>query len=57
MDHSQQGSRASTMRTYGEVVHDKAVEEMDVGISQIAQIDVLLNWRPFRLQLLEAWES
>ena len=55
-NHGQQWSRASTIRTYGEVVHHKAIEEMDIGISQIAQIYILLNWRLFRLQLLEAWE-
>jgi hypothetical protein len=53
----ERGSRASTIRTYGEIVHYEAVEEVDVGISEVAQIDILLNWRLLGLQLFETWQQ
>jgi hypothetical protein len=55
-NHRQWWSRASTIRTYGEVVHDKTVEEMDVGIPKVAQIDVFLNGGLLGLQLLKTCE-
>jgi hypothetical protein len=56
-NHGQPWSRASTNGTYGEVVHNKTIEEVDVGISEVAQIYVFLNWGLFGLQLLETWRQ
>lgn len=41
--------------TYGEVIHNKTIKEVDVGISEVAEIDVLFNWGLFGIQLLETW--
>jgi len=41
-------------QAYREIFHNQAIEQIDIGVAQVAQIDVFLDWRDFRLKLLEA---
>ena len=43
-------------QAYSEIFHNEAVEEMNICVTQIAEIDVFFDGRYFGLKLLEAWE-
>lgn len=37
--------------TYSEVLEDNSEEEVGIGVSQSAEVDVLLDWRTLGCQL------